>query len=192
MTLTPAGDALFMAPEDTLVQDGTPAKAGDGATGLARIIRYERAGDSWAPAREFAHEVSAREDMLAGEGAIALVDLLAVDGDTLLALEREWPDMPGAMPPSRNIKIFEIGLEGATDVIAMPRLDSDDLTPVSKRLVLDFDAVRDAENGVDGVLSHEAMVFGPTLDDGRPTLVMLSDNDGNRDHQLLVFAVTMN
>lgn len=76
-------------------------------------------------------------------------------------------------------------------MIAMPRLDTDDLTPVSKRLVLDFDAVCDADNGVDGVLSHSAMAFGATLDDRPPTLVMLSDNDGNRDHQLLVFAVTM-
>ena len=76
-------------------------------------------------------------------------------------------------------------------MIALPRLDTDDLPPVSKRLVLDFDTVRDADNSVDGVLSHSAMAYGPTLDDRPPTLVMLSDNDGNRDHQLLVFAVTM-
>ncbi|MEM8956745.1 MAG: esterase-like activity of phytase family protein [Pseudomonadota bacterium] len=88
--------------------------------------------------------------------------------------------------------MFEIGLEGATDAVAMPRLDCHDLIPASKRLALDFDALRDADNGVDGVLSHEALVSVSTLGDGRPTLVMLSDNDGNRLSLLLVLAVTMN
>ncbi|MEM8956746.1 MAG: hypothetical protein AAGC86_02925 [Pseudomonadota bacterium] len=46
MTLAPAGDVLFVAPEDRLARDGTPAKAGNGVTGLARIVRYERVGES--------------------------------------------------------------------------------------------------------------------------------------------------
>lgn len=81
------------------------------------------------------------------------------------------------------------GLARIDDTARNPSI-SDDTTD-SLFYLLDFDAVCDADNGVDGVLSHSAMAFGPTLDDRPPTLVMLSDNDGNRDHQLLDFAVTM-
>ncbi|WP_108662280.1 esterase-like activity of phytase family protein [Acuticoccus kandeliae] len=189
LTFTPDFSALFAAPEDTLVQDGPSAKSGNGASGLARIIRYEERDGAWVPAAEFAYEVSPREDTLSGEGANSLVDLLAIDGTTLLALEREWPDTPGSNPPSRNIKIFEIDLSGASDVMALDTLAGADVTPVAKRLVLDLDDLLAGETGVAGVLSYEALIFGPDLADGRRSLIMLNDNDGARDNQLLVFAV---
>ncbi|UOM36366.1 esterase-like activity of phytase family protein [Acuticoccus sp. I52.16.1] len=189
LTFAPDGSALFAAPEDTLVQDGPSSKSGDGATGHARIIRYVPHGDTFAAAAEYVYEVSPREDTTSGDGANSLVDLLAIDDTTLLALEREWPDTPGTTPPSRNIKIFEIGLADATDVRDVASLAEAEFTPVTKRLVLDLDTLVAADNGVDGVLSYEALIFGPDLADGRRSLIMLNDNDGERDNQLLVFAV---
>ena len=189
LTFTPDFSALFAAPEDTLVQDGPSAKSGNGAFGQARIIQYAEEDGIWTAVSEFAYTVSPREDTTSGEGANSLVDLLAIDDTTLLALEREWPDTPGTNPPSRNIKIFEIDLTGATDVIDLASLQGADYTPAGKRLVLDLDDLVAPDNGVDGVLSYEALIFGPTLPDGRRSLIMLNDNDGARDNQLLVFAV---
>ena len=189
LTFVPDMSVLFAAPEDTLVQDGVSAKSGNGATGKARIIAFSEDEAGWQPAAEYVYEVSAREDTTSGEGANSLVDLLALDDTTLLALEREWPDSPGANPPSRNIKIFEISLDGATDVIGLATLDGADATPVRKRLLLDLDDIAAADNGVDGILSYEALIFGPDLADGRRSLIMLNDNDGERDNVLLVFAV---
>ncbi|MBJ3777681.1 esterase-like activity of phytase family protein [Acuticoccus mangrovi] len=192
LTFAPDFRSFFVAPEDTLVQDGTASKSGNGAIGHARIVQYAETDGTegtWAPAHEYVYVVSAREDTTSGNGANSLVDLLAVDDTTLLALEREWPDTPGTNPPSRNIKIFEIDLSGATDVIGAASLEGAEFDPVAKRLVLDLDDLVGPDNGVDGVLSYEALIFGPTLADGRGSLIMLNDNDGERDNQLLVFAI---
>ena len=139
---------------------------------------------------EFAYEVSAREVHTSGSGTNSLVDLLPLDENNLLALEREWPDDDSVSPSSRNVKIFQINLEDATDVKDLASLDGATFDAANKTLLLDLDEVVAEDNGVDRILSYETITFGPTLDDGRQVLLMINDNDNSRDHQVLAFAAS--
>jgi predicted extracellular nuclease len=113
-----------------------------------------------------------------------LVDLLALDETTLLAMERSF-----SMGPGNVIWIFEIGIDGATDVSRWPALsgiDLDSVIPVRKELLLDL---RELDTYLDNL---EGMTFGPTLADGRQTVILVSDDNFNpvlQVTQFLAFAI---
>ncbi len=182
---------LWMAAETALQQDG--AKPTLEAPSRLRIMRWDTA-DPTQPslAAEYVYELSAREgsQTLATDegGDRSMVDLLPLGDTTLLALEREWI---GGEPRTntRPIALYEIDTAGAADVSGIAALKGDE-EPVTKRLVLDFETLR-SEGLVERVGSFEAMVFGPTLADGRRTLIMVEDNDDGVDTQIIAFAVDL-
>ena len=185
LTITPDKNYLFAAPQGTLAQDQGPSNSAVTGGEQARIIKYGQDGGEWTSQAEYVYRVAPND----GEGANSFADLLAIDGNTLLALEREW--LPTSTQPNdkRDVKIYEIGLANATDVSDVASLAGSDFTEVAKSLILDLDDVRNADNGVDGISSFEAMILGQMLGDGRQTLILFGDNDGWDDHQILVFAI---
>ena len=104
-----------------------------------------------------------------------LVDLLAIDNrGTLLALERSF-----AVGKGNTIRLYEISLQGATDISFYDSLNALTPTqlaaiqPAQKRLVLNLDDLKLA-TGLDNV---EGLAFGPKLPDGRQSVVLVSDNN---------------
>ena len=138
LTITPDHTRLFTANEIPLVQDG-PADAF--AASRIRIVEYALENGGYRPSREFAYELAAlaRPPFETGSALNGLVELLAVSGTELLALERGFIQMRGARIGVTSVRLYRISLDGATDVSSIERLaDARDVRPVRKTLVQDF------------------------------------------------------
>ncbi|GAB4549518.1 MAG: hypothetical protein Tsb0014_44180 [Pleurocapsa sp.] len=186
LTITPDQKYLFTATENSLFQDGEKSSLESGS--LVRIVQYDRATEEVVG--EFLYETDAipvPPDPVDGFADNGLVELLAIDNrGTLLALERSFAEGVG-----NNIRLYQVNLQGATDVSSVEGLLNEDgeLTDVdaiaSKELLLDF-----SDLGIT-LDNSEAVSFGSTLPDGRHSLIVTSDNNFNdaQSTQFLAFAI---
>ncbi|MGF1537979.1 MAG: phytase [Elainellaceae cyanobacterium] len=198
LTLTPDQRFLYTATENALFQDGPAAGLEDES--LARILKYDLT--TGEVAAEFVYEVEAVPEAPDPADAFAtngLVELLAVDNNgTLLALERAF-----SVGQGNTVKLFEVQTQGALDVSGVGDLfredeledDGEILPPgpfeidpaVTKREILDIEA--DLGIAPDNL---EALALGPVLEDGRQSLIVVSDNNfkaENQVTQVLAFAL---
>lgn len=144
-SITPDQQFLFTTTEVALEQDSTSDNGSP-----SRILKYNLSTNSVEG--EFVYNSDS------GNG---VSDLLALDGNTLLAIDRHVDLGFG--------KIYQISLQGATDVKNNPSLIASGLggiTLASKTLVL---------NGL--FANYEGMTLGPILPNGKRSLILVSDND---------------
>jgi 3-phytase len=177
LTISPDKKTLYTATENALFQDGVVATPTTRTN--SRIVQYNLV--TGQPEKEYIYQTDAVAQAPIPATAFAtngLVDLLAIDNrGTMLALERSFSTgVPGT---GNTIKIYEISLQGATDISAIDSLASltpaqlAALQPVRKRLVLNLDDLK-LSTGLDNV---EGLAFGSKLADGRQSIVLVSDNN---------------
>ena len=177
-TVTPDGGGLT-ATEGALVQDGPVSTTGAGST--TRIVRYDAAG---RPVAQHAYPLGPIPDAPVPADAFAvtgLVELAATSDETAYALERSFSTGVG-----NAVSLYRIDLSGATDVTGRSLArGSDDVVPVSKELVLDLGTLGITLDNVEG------MTFGPTLPDGRASLVLVADDNfsDTQVNQVIVLAL---
>jgi hypothetical protein len=109
-----------------------------------------------------------------------LVELLAFDRTTLLALERAHIENGEARAPGRNsIRVYRITLTGATDISTLASLGGHaEVVPVKKTLLMDLSDVKGLSPELAPILDNfEGLAFGPRLPDGRATLLLVSDDN---------------
>jgi len=193
LTRTPDG-RLLSGLEQPLAQDGPMSSVARG--GIVRLLEFvERPGRGWTPGREWAYPLEATAivpgyDRPCEDGQNGLSDLLALDNDRWLALERACLlGRPGA-PAYNPVRVFEVNTEGADDVSGLPSLAGHQIRLLSKRSVLDVTAVlprlaRAAPVFAPGS-NFEALAFGPAGPRGERTVVLMSD-DNLRATQTTVF-----
>ncbi len=181
LAITPDQKFLYTATENALAQDGAIATPANGSP--SRILKYNLA--TGKPEAEFLYETDpvAAAPIPADEFSTnGLVELLALDNSgTLLALERSF-----AVGVGNNIKLYEVRLQGATDISSFNSVDGLEVEAVAqKKLLLDF-----AQLGVP-LDNIEGITLGETLPDGRQSLVVVSDNNFSPTQvtQVLAFAV---
>jgi len=174
LTAAPGTHYLFTALEGALHEDGPSADVG--VRTPSRVLRYEL--DSDDPPTEFRYwaEAVTRRPALPGAFRTAgLVELLALDAERLLALERSF-----GVGTGYTIRLFLASLAEATEIgapVADGAAQTPEPTPIAKELLLDFADLGIAPRNLEGI------TFGPPTSDGRLTLVMVSDNnfrDGDR------------
>ncbi len=184
LTLTPDGLYLITATENALIQDGP--KATIGKPSPARILIFERAtGQVSSEFLYWTEPVAARSPVAGGYESGGLVDLLALGDKTLISVERSYTEGVG-----NTIRVFLVDLQGAEDLslqapAEVERMES--IAPASKNLLLDL---ADLETPLDNI---EGIGFGPRLDDGRRTLILVGDDNFNPPEQrtqFLAFAVS--
>ena len=175
LNVTPDGHDLITAGEGALFQDGPASTFTNGS--LARILSYDL--NRRIPVRELVYEVGPWAEPSAIFGVNGIVEVLPVDNaGTMLVMERSF-SVGGVLGGGTGnvVVINEISTAGATDVLGLDALYEGgspvDFTPVSQRQVFAFD---DLGIPIDNI---EGMTFGPTLPDGRQTLVIVSDNNFN-------------
>jgi 3-phytase len=174
LTIAPDQKTLYTASESALLQDGAIASLTNGSR--SRILQYNLI--SGQPEKEYLYNVdaiAATPNPPTGSGDNGLVDLLAIDNrGTILALEHSFSAGVG-----NTIKIYEVSLQGATDISFVDSLNSLSsnqlaaIKPVEKRLLLNLNSLN-LPNGTDNI---EGITFGPKLPDGRQSIVLVSDNN---------------
>ena len=190
LTITPDGKFLFTATENALVQDGPVATTNTGSR--SRILKYNLT--TGQPEQEFLYltdPVVVPAVPETGFNTNGLVELLALDNrGTFLALERSLS--AGAPGTGNTIKLYEVRLNGASDISDLNSLNAININtvrPVEKRLVLNFDSLG-LPTGLDNV---EGMTLGPVLPNGQQSLVLVSDNNFSATQftQILAFGLAL-
>ena len=173
LNLTPDGRSLITAGEGALFQDGPASTFTNGS--LARILVYDQR--QRLPINEYVYEVAQWAEPSTIFGVNGIVELLPIDDvGTMLVMERSFSVGGSLGGGTGNVVVInEVSTQGATDVLGIDALYDGDspipLTPVSQRQVFAFD---DLGIPIDNI---EGMTFGPSLPDGRQTLVIVSDNN---------------
>lgn len=181
LTITPNQRYLFTATENALVQDGLAADLENESP--SRILQYDL--QTGQPIREFQYltdPVAAEPNPATGFNTNGLVELLALDNSgTLLSLERSF-----SVGVGNSIKLYETNIQSAVDISSVDSVSGLDVDGVAeKRLLLDF---ADLGLTLDNI---EGMALGPTLPDGRQSLIIVSDNNFSDTQftQVLSFAL---
>ncbi|WP_239513577.1 esterase-like activity of phytase family protein [Streptosporangium sp. 'caverna'] len=178
--LTSTKDAITAIAEGPRYEDGEPPTVEHGAP--ARLTVWKRDGRVRG---QYAYEIDplpAAPIPAGGHSDSGVSEILAIDDNRYLALERSW--IEGV---NYRVKLYEINLDRATNV-----LDRDSLAngrryrPVTKRLVADLNT----QLAPSPVQNLEGLAWGPRLDSGECTLVIGSDDnfDTRETTQFLAFA----
>ncbi len=168
------------AVESALVQDGPNANLDHGT--VVRLVIFDAV--SGRAVGERAYRVEAVPDEpnpITAYHSIGVSEIMALDNHRLLVVERSFSAGFG-----NRVRIFLADLQTGDNVTGVASLP-DGVRPVHKRLVVDI-----ADLGIDPD-NLEGMSFGPVLEDGRATVVMVADNNFQPDvqaNQLLVLAVS--
>ncbi len=177
--LTPDGRFLFAGTENGLAHES--AAAAPGVPSLSRLLRWDL--EQGGAPEEFLYRVEAVSltppsptDLLIN----GLVEVIALDRERLLTLERQW--VPGV---GIEVKLYAVSIAGLPNASGIDPPASLALATAEKTLLLDF-----ADLGLP-LDNFEGMAFGPDLPDGRRTLYLVSDDNFNPDLQktfVLAFA----
>jgi hypothetical protein len=173
LNLTPDSRHLVTAGEGALFQDGPASSSTNGS--LARILIYDNA--KRRSVAEYVYEVGPWAEPSGIFGVNGIAEVLPIDNHgTMLVMERSF-SVGGTLGggTGNSIKIYEISTAGASNVLGVDALYENgapiSFTPVSKRLVFDFDTLSIPIDNIEG------MTFGPDLPDGRRSLVIVSDDN---------------
>ena len=179
LTIAPGGRLVFAATENALAQDGPVASLTEGSP--ARIIRFDAA--SGKPTGEFVYvtgPIAAPPTPAGAPSTNGLTELLALSDTKFIAIERSFSAGAG-----HSVKLYLVDIGRATNVIGLDSLKGAAWRPATKSLLFDL--------GTLGIELHnlEGLTFGPTLPDGRRTLLVMADNNFTPGEvtQLLAFAV---
>ncbi len=167
--LTADGHTLWTANETGLKQDAPDEDAALYGRHPVRLLRYERRGDDWEPAGELGYLVDPIEKRGKDFKVRGVVDLLPLPEGGLLSMEREFVEGVGT-----EVQIFLVDTAGATDISSVDSLAGKDWTPVRKTLLFDFGSAFEPDN-------LEGMTLGPALPDGDRTLIVVSDDNFDKD-----------
>lgn len=182
LSFAPDGQSVWLAMESALYQDGPLATVEAGT--VARLTKLDRAGKVIG---QYALPIDPIQAKATGKnGDNGLSEILALDDTRLLELERSGVEgADGAW--KMYIRVYEIDVSGATDIQGIAALKGAAYKPASKKLVLDL--AKDAPLAM--IDNLEGMSFGPVLQNGRRSLVLVSDNNFNKTQvtQFLAFEV---
>ena len=186
LNLTPNRRYLVTAGEGALVQDGPASSFTNGS--LARILTYDL--HHKRPVSEYVYEVNPWAEPSSIFGVNGIVEVLPIDNaGTMLVMERSF-SVGGTQGGGTGnvISIYEVSTESATDVLGVDALYEGgapiEFQPVEKRLLFEFNDI-----GIP-IFNVEGMTFGPRLDDGRSSLVIVSDDNFGTDRtQFFVLAL---
>jgi hypothetical protein len=183
--VAPNGRLLFVGMEGALVQDGPPATLNGGSP--VRILRYNLQTERLDRQYVYWTDPIAEPPVPVTNFAVnGLVELLPFNNEFMLSMERSFS--VGAPDTGNTIKLYNVAFPGADNVNGADSLAGalNGVHSVQKTLLLNLDTLGIPLDNVEG------MTLGPTLPDGRSSLVLVSDNNfaGSQFTQFLLFALT--
>jgi hypothetical protein len=181
-----SGHNYWVAMELPLIQDGS-VPTSEGADSPTRIAFINE--DTGSFEKEFAYQL----DPVARDGGFevnGIVEILSYTENRFLVLERSFAS--GFDDGGNDVKIYEVAIDNATDISAIDNLHTATFTPVTKTLLFDFNDIRDqlTNSIVDNI---EGITFGPILENGKRSLVLVADNNfsafGSQLNQFILFEI---
>jgi hypothetical protein len=187
LSFTPERDALWVAMEAALIEDGPIATTQAGT--VARFTKFDRGGKVLA---QYAYPVDPIQAKSAGPGSDnGVSEILALDDNRLLVVERSGVNE--ALPLwTLHIRIYEANAAEADDIAGMESLVGRTYRPLSKRLILNLDTLPElGSTALPRIDNIEGVSFGPDLPNGHRSLVLISDNNFNplQITQILAFEI---
>src|SRR5262245_53332785 len=182
--VAPDGRHLFVGMENALAQDGPAATLTDASA--SRILRYNLATGRLDRQYVYFDDPIAQAPIPATQFAVSgLVELLPFNDAFMLSMERSFSvGVPGT---GNTIKLYSVAFPGAEDVNGEDSIAGilGSVRPAQKTLLLNLNALGIPLDNVEG------MTLGPTLPDGRRSLVLVSDNNfaAAQFTQFLLFAL---
>lgn len=185
LALSPSGQYLFTTSEVALTQDGPLATTTRGTR--VRIARLDRGtgGRDTHFNTESSEHIYETDTLPAEGGDWGVADLAALSDTDLLVLERGWKGGFG-----NTVRVYQTSIAHQTSASCMNRSDLAALTPLVKTLRVDVSSLDPAgcpmpkQPQPNALLDNfEGLTLGPTLPDGRKSLILISD-DNAHDHQI--------
>lgn len=180
LAITPDQKYLFTATENALYQDGAVATINTGSP--ARILKYNLLTSKPQEFLYFTEPIagSRKTAILSNNG---LVDLVAIDDNRLLSLERSFSLIKG-----NTVRLYEVSLAHADNISkreSLKAVNINKIKPAQKKLIFDFNELKIPLDNIEG------LTFGQCLPDGRRSLIFVSDNNFSslQFTQILAFAV---
>ena len=174
--------SLLVSVEVPLLQDGAEAGTGD-SSGIIRMIKFDVA--SRKPVAQYAYKIDpvAHPPLpFSGFRINGISDILSLGKDKLLVIERSFSN--GRL--SCTVKVYLASLDKATNVQSFDSLKAkNNFQIINKKLILNMDNLGIYIDNIEGV------TFGPTLPDGKRSLIFIADNNFNplEQSQVLLFEV---
>lgn len=174
--------SLWVAMEAPLWQDGEVPTPTAGA--MVRLTQYSREGEVM---NQVAYPVDAIPEE-PGKGKFAdngVTAILALDDAHFLVVERAAVQNKAGQYHN-FIRLYEADISQASDISAIKSLTVGEFQVAIKQLVLDLNpSTLPVPDNIEGI------TWGPELDNGNKSLVLLSDDNFNRSQvtQFLVFEV---
>ncbi|SHE62678.1 esterase-like activity of phytase family protein [Streptoalloteichus hindustanus] len=180
LAISTDGRQLVTAMEGPLLQDGPEPTTRAGATTRLTFVDKYRG----RAVRQLAYPVEPVFAEPKPAGAFSnngVVEVLAVDRHRYLVMERSFVTGVG-----NRVRVYEVDVRGATDVLGRASLADGGFRPVHKRLVLDL-----ADLPLSTVDNVEGMAWGPTLPTGERVLMLVSDDNFAASQVSQVIAVAV-
>lgn len=162
---------LWTSNEEALVPDGPLSTTAAGS--WVRIQRFSEQGGGLTVAGQWGYKtdpISALSPLTTAERS-GVVDILPWSDTQLLVLEREL----GQAVPRFRSRLYLVDTTTASDVSALASINAGGFTPLAKTLLWE---------DTFALTNFEGMTYGPTLDDGSRSLLLVSDNGGGLTQDL--------
>ncbi len=187
------GRTLYTATENGLIQDSPPANIFTGSR--VRILSFDIA--SGEPRAEYIYDVGSvviAPVFLIGFATNGLTDFVAIADRQFIAIERSFTlDAAAPLSPETGytIRLYFVDARGATDVSGMASIAGRRIEPVRKTLLLDLSELRNTDGSALATGNIEGITLGP-LFNGKPTIILVADNNFSRSHltQFVAFEIS--
>jgi 3-phytase len=195
LSASPSGQSVFAALEASLVQDGLKGSVQNGEP--VRILKFEMA-EAWVfkAKKEYIYRLDGPQKTSATSLSLGagLSEVLSLNDQTLLVLERSVVADVQSVRFQAKLYLADLSSQAGWDPTLSPeekkKKIEDQKLSLKKTLVLDFaDLVKNKQ--IESVDNLEGMTWGPTLSDGRRSLLIVSDDNFSKKQktQFLSFAV---
>jgi 3-phytase len=182
LTTDPAGQNLFIINEYPIITD----QGDDDLNFWLRLVEFKKDKDSFKLSSEFPYMVTrSPKNSMGVEVFRGISELLYASDDKLIVLERGARFTKSGLAYTGGL--YLVDTTGAADVTMVKNLSDGRAPALKKEKLVDFEELLKNQK----IENFEGLTWGPTLADGRKTLLVISDNNfaAKEKTTLLVFAV---
>ncbi len=189
LTSVADGKFVFTSTEACLSQDIISGKEADGD--VIRILKFEDKGPvGYKPITEFTYHIDAFKDNQKGREIMRGVsEILALSETKMLVLERGVRIVGKGW--AQTVAIYLADLSKATNTLEIDKLQGAKYQVAEKVKLIDFETDLNKERPGKTIQNFEGLAWGPTLPDGRRSLLVIVDNNFSKYEltEFVVFAV---